>query len=94
MTTLLIAIDRLVAGVYEWHLVYGNEVLEKETGDNSITGCLSSAITYVPESEPLVEVKYRGIHMGSFHSEAVREAAPEVAENINCLLYTSDAADE
>lgn len=83
MTFPLISISRLDAGLYEWHLVYGSEVVDAETGDSSITGCLSSAVGCIPAEEKLVEVRYRGIHMGTFHLRSVREIPDEIADRVS-----------
>lgn len=80
--TPLISIDRHKAGLYEWKTIWGAEEFDGEIGDNSIQGCLIDAIDRMPESQKLVEISYRGIHMGTFHAVEVRELTEDVAERI------------
>ncbi|GGI17602.1 hypothetical protein [Oxalicibacterium faecigallinarum] len=81
----LISISRLEAALYEWHLLYGSEVVDAEAGDSSITGCLASAVDCIPEDGKLVEIRYRGIHMGTFHVKSLREMPGDVAERVSEL---------
>lgn len=82
MTYPLISIKRHQAGLYEWKTLWGQEELDGDIGDNSIQGCLSDAIARMPETQKLVEINYRGIHMGTFHAVEVRELTEDVAERI------------
>jgi hypothetical protein len=77
-----IVIKRHDVGLYEWIVVYGNEEFDGEAGESSISECLISGIGSIPESVTLVEISYRGIHMGTFHVVEVRENTEGVAERI------------
>jgi hypothetical protein len=56
--------------------------MDGDVGDTSIASCLSSALTGLPEVERLVEVRYHGLHMGTFKKIHVLECTEEVAAGI------------
>jgi hypothetical protein len=77
-----ISIQRHEVGLYEWSLLYGNEKFDGEAGDSNIEACLSSAISSIPDTERLVEISYRGIHMGTFQTAAVLEKFQDTTKRI------------
>lgn len=77
-----IVIQRHDIGLYEWSIVYDNEKVDGEAGDSSITECLISAVGCLPDQEHLAEVKYRGIHMGSYSKVELVELTEAVADRI------------
>lgn len=82
MTLPCIVIQRHDFGLYEWCVVYDNEKVDGDAGDSSITACLISAVGGLPDHERLAEVKYRGIHMGSFSKAELVELTETVAARI------------
>ncbi|MQR02367.1 hypothetical protein [Glaciimonas soli] len=77
-----IVIHRHDVGLYEWSLQFGQEEINRETGDASIAECLIDAIGTFPESEKLVQITYRGVHMGTFHTSEIHEHSAGVAGRI------------
>lgn len=59
-----IIIQRHKPGLYEWVVSYSCEQIDGDTGESSISGCLTSAAASLPEFERLVEIKYRGLPYG------------------------------
>ena len=68
--------------MYEWCIVYDNEKMDGNAGDSSITECLICAVGSLPDHERLAEVKYRGIHMGSYSKVELVELTEVVADSI------------
>ena len=66
--TFCIVITRYKPGFYEWSVMCHQEQLENDAGENSIMSCLTSALACLPEDWRLVEVRYRGLHMGRSNS--------------------------
>jgi hypothetical protein len=82
MFTPKITIIRHKAGLYEWQTSFDHEVIDSDVGDNSIIGCLDSAANSIPDSQSLVEISYRGVHMGTYNIETVRECSGDIADRI------------
>jgi hypothetical protein len=82
MTSPRIIIKRHEVGVYEWLIAYGNEKVAGEIGNTSITECLVDGADSLPEDVGLVEIEYRGVHMGTYPRVRVREFADDVADII------------
>lgn len=68
--------------MYEWSVCYAHEKMDGDIGETSIASCLSSGVANLPDSEHLVEVKYRGLHMGTFSKTSLVEDAAAVADRI------------
>jgi hypothetical protein len=85
MTVPCIVIDRHKAGFYEWSVLYGHETMGGDLGDPSIASCLSSALAGMPGEERLIEVRYRGLHMGTFETNQVLECTDGIATKIAAL---------
>lgn len=83
MSSSKISLTRHKSGLYEWQRSYDHEVVDGDVGDNSITGCLSSGVSGLPDSDTLVEISYRGVHMGTFPVDRVREFPEDVADQIS-----------
>jgi len=58
------------------------EILDQKIGASSISECLDEAFPCVPDSEELVEIRYRRIHMGTFFMLKLLENVDVVAERI------------
>ena len=89
----VIAIARHKSGFYEWAIVYGDERVDGEIGDSSISACLSYAVAGLPNEVVLVEVRYRTVGMGTFPRVALEEAPEVIAEKIAsdyAMLVTSE----
>lgn len=82
MTIPCISIQQLDEALYEWAILYGNEEATGDSGDSSITDCLRSAGTSLPGNERLVEIRYRGLHMGTFKSIELVKVSGAVASRI------------
>ena len=82
-----IFITRHKAGLYEWTVALGQEPLDSEIGDSSISSCLSSAANGLPDDIRLVEVIYRGVHMGTFDRLALEHTVEDIAERIAAKYF-------
>lgn len=77
-----IGIKRHDAGVYEWALLFADEKLDSDVGDTSITDCLKGAVASLPLNSLRVEIRYRGVHMGTFKVEDLAERPDLIADQI------------
>jgi hypothetical protein len=82
MTSPRIIIKRHDIGVYEWLIADGNEKVVGEIGNTSITECLVDAADSLPEDVGLVEIEYRGVHMGTYPRIRVIDFADDIADII------------
>ncbi len=82
MTIPCVVIQRHKPGLYEWTVLYDRESVDGDTGGTSIVGCLASAVSGLPEPERLIEVRYRGLHMGTFERTELEECTDAVAGRI------------
>lgn len=78
-----ISILRHDVGSYEWELAFAGETLDCEVGEASITDCLKAAAASLAPTAKHVEVKYRGVHMGTFILDELAEHADAVADRIS-----------
>lgn len=78
-----IGIKRHAAGVYEWALFFAEERIDGDVGETSITGCLKSAIALLAPNVHHVEIRYRGVHMGTFRVAELAEQSDVVADHIS-----------
>jgi hypothetical protein len=83
MTAPCIEIRQLDSCLYEWAVVVGSETICGDVGESSILDCLKTAIGPMPADVFLVEIAYRGIHMGSFTAKEVHEAPGATASYIS-----------
>jgi hypothetical protein len=83
MTFPCIDIQRHDVGLYEWAIFYGTEKATGEAGNSSIQECLRDAALSLPEAERAAEVRYRGVHMGTFKKVDLIECHAEVADCIS-----------
>jgi hypothetical protein len=58
------------------------EQFDNEVGDTCISDCLSSAAHSIPNEIRLVEVRYRGLHMGTFEVLELEHCTEKVAGRI------------
>ena len=77
-----IDIQRHDVGIYGWTILYGSEYACSDNGDSSIVDCLASAAGSLPENERLVEIRYSGIHMGTFVKVQLINLPEGVADRI------------
>jgi hypothetical protein len=82
MTFPCIVIDGHKPGFYEWSVMYDHEKMDGDLGDTSIASCLSSALAGMPDEERLIEIRYRGLHMGTFEKLQILECTDEIAAKI------------
>jgi len=82
MNTPCIHIVRHDTGIYGWKVAIGNEPIDADDGDSSITDCLIGAARGLPEEVKIVEIRYRGLHMGTFQKDDLFERAGETASSI------------
>lgn len=82
-----VIITRHKAGLYEWTVALGQEPLDSEIGNSSISSCLASAANGLPDDIRLVEVIYRGVHMGTFDRLALEHTEEDVAERISAEYF-------
>lgn len=78
-----IGITRHDAGVYEWALQFAEEKIDGDVGAASITDCLKAALVQLLPSVRQVEIKYRGVHMGTFPVADLAERPDLVADHIS-----------
>lgn len=77
-----ISIKRHEAGVYEWALLDADERLDGDIGDTAIVDCLKSAIASLHLDVRLIELRYRGVPMGTVTMQELAERPDLVAERI------------
>jgi hypothetical protein len=85
MSVPCISIRQHGVGIYEWKLLVDGEIFADDLGDASITECLIGGAQVLPENASLVEVKYRGFHLGTFRTTEIIEHTEGVAERIVAL---------
>lgn len=68
--------------MYEWGALR-QEKMDGDVGDTSIEGCLISALGAYPDEGNLVEIRYRGLHMGTFDIRRVDDSPGEIAAIIS-----------
>lgn len=88
MTTPCIDIIRHQPGFYEWSVMVDQEQVDNEVGDTSITECLLSGAGALPNDIRLVEVRYRGVHMGTFEASELKHSTGAVAARITATHST------
>jgi hypothetical protein len=88
-----IDISRHLPKVYEWAVAYDIEKMDGDLGETSIADCLVSALAGLPDEENLVEIRYRGVHMGTYHKRRVDDSPGEIAaiiaETYGALTYNN-----
>jgi hypothetical protein len=82
MTYPCIAITRHYENVYEWEVLYGHQKMDGDIGETSISDCLVAALGTLPNEERLVEISYRGMHMGTYDIRRVSDCPGEIAGTV------------
>lgn len=77
-----IVISRHMSGFYEWSVICDQVRLDGDVGDDSIGACLLAALAGLPDDYRLLEVQYRGLHMGTFEQRHILECTDDVAAKI------------
>lgn len=83
MTYPCIVIMRHQPNVYEWAVMYAQEKMDGDIGDTSISDCLVAALDSLLDEDSLVEISYRGIHMGTYDKRRVDDCPSEIAAIIS-----------
>ena len=78
-----IVIMRHQPNVYEWAVMYDQEKMDGDIGDTSISDCLAAALGSLPDEENLVEISYRGMHVGTYDKRRVDDCPGEIAAIIS-----------
>jgi hypothetical protein len=60
----------------------GQEELDNDVAHPSISSCFSSAVSAMPAEVRLMEIRYRGLHMGTFEVIELMERADNLAQKI------------
>lgn len=81
-------IDRIQSAFYGWAVSLAGHVFEKEEGASSIEECLVQAFQNLPEDGGAVEIRYRGIGLGTFSTMHLQEA-PDILANRLVEMYSS-----
>lgn len=84
----LIHIDRIQSGFYRWAVSLAGHVFEQEEGASSIVECLCQAFQNLPEDNGAVEIRYRGIGLGTFSTNSLRQA-PDILADRLVELYSA-----
>jgi hypothetical protein len=79
MTYLCIVLTRHTSGAYEWAVVCDQEKMGGDLPEASIEACLNGALGSLPDDCHLVEIRYRGVHMGTFDKGRIEDDADEIA---------------
>lgn len=82
MTHPCIVITYHTPSFYEWALTFDQEEADGDTGETSIKDCLLSALGSLPTEGGPVEIRYRGIHMGTYSPHEVEKLSDEIAAAI------------
>lgn len=78
-----IAITRHTSALYEWAVLYGDDLLENDAGATSITESLYGALSTVPEICPIVEISYQGMPLGAYRTDEIEHVGvAEFSERI------------
>lgn len=75
-------IDRIQSGFYRWAVSLAGHVFELEEGASSIEECLGQAFQNLPEDNGAVEIRYRGIGLGTFSTNSIRQAPDILADRL------------
>lgn len=79
-------IQRVHSGIYEWLITLGGHVLARDDGLASIAACLTQALHDFSEETHAVEVRYRGIGIGTYPTQALQTAPSIFADRIVALF--------
>lgn len=80
-------IQRVHSGIYEWLITLGGHVLAQDDGLASIAECLKQALHGFSEDTHAVEIRYRGIGIGTFPIQAL-QAAPSIFADKIIMLFS------
>jgi len=75
-------INRIESGFYNWAISLGGHVFEQEDGASSIEECLKQAFRVLPEDAVAVELRYRGVGLGSFPANLFQQAPDILADKL------------
>jgi hypothetical protein len=78
----VLQIDRIQSGFYRWAVSLAGHVYEQEEGASSIEECLRSAFQNLPEDGGAVEIRYRGIGLGTFSTNYLQQAPYILADKL------------
>jgi hypothetical protein len=79
MTFPCIVITRHRSGAYEWAVVCDQEKMGGDLPAESIEACLHGSLDDLSADCRLVEIRYRGVHMGTFDKSRVQDDTDEIA---------------
>lgn len=75
-------IERIRSGFYNWTVSLVGHVFEQEEGASSIEECLTQAFLNLPEENSPVEIRYRGVGLGTFSAMLLQEAPDMLADSL------------
>lgn len=75
-------IQRVESSCYNWALSMAGQLFEQEDGLLSIEGCLRQAFLNLSENDAAVEIRYRGIGLGSFSVKILQQAPDVLADKL------------
>ena len=79
-------IQRVHSGIYDWQISLGGDVLAQDDGLASIAECLKQALHDFSEETHAVEIRYRGVGLGTYPTQALQEAPGDFSERIVALF--------
>jgi len=79
-------IQRVHSGIYGWQISLGGHVLAQDDGLASIAECLKQALHDFSEETHAVEIRYRGIGLGTYPTQALQAAPSDFADRIVALF--------
>lgn len=78
----VLRIERIQSGFYNWNIALAGHVLEHEEGAPSIEECLTQAFQNLPEENSPVEIRYRGVGLGTFSAKLLHEGPDMLADSL------------
>lgn len=75
-------IQRLGSGIYEWGVTCNSSLKDQNVGLSSIEECLQQVCQSLEGNAPALEVRYRGVSVGTFPVTVIRNAHNDIADLI------------
>lgn len=79
-------IQRLQSCIYHWYVTLADQLMAEEVDLTSIEGCLQQACQVLPDDTHAVEIRYRGVCMGTYQVQLILQTGNEIADRI-ALTY-------
>lgn len=75
-------IRRIHAGIYDWQLTLKERLLAHDDSLAWIEECLSHSLNNLPDEVNAIEIRYRGVGLGTYPTQTLRTAPDVIAASI------------